>query len=114
MGSLCHCLANLSGKKIVLTSNLNLRWHNLRPFLLVLSLVTWEKEAYPHLTTTTTSFQRDAEKDKASPEPPPLQTEQSVPSAAPHKTYAPDTSKLLCSFLDVLQSLNVFLVVRGP
>ncbi|KAK4824091.1 hypothetical protein QYF61_010602 [Mycteria americana] len=47
LGSLFQCLTTLSVKKFFLISNLNLPWHNLRPFPLVLSLVTWEKRPTP-------------------------------------------------------------------
>ena len=50
-------------------------WCNLRPFPLVLSLVTWEKRPDPHLPTT--SFQVVVESNQVSPEPPPLQAKQS-------------------------------------
>lgn len=43
MRNLFHCLAILSVKYIFLITNLNLLWHNLRLFLFVLSLETWQK-----------------------------------------------------------------------
>jgi len=52
VGSLFQPLTTLSEKKYFLISNLNLPWHNLRPFPPVLLLVTW---ADPHLSTA--SFQ---------------------------------------------------------
>lgn len=39
--SLCQLFATLPMKKRSRLSSLNLRWHNLRPFPLVLALVTW-------------------------------------------------------------------------
>ncbi|KAK4827080.1 hypothetical protein QYF61_014182 [Mycteria americana] len=47
LGSLFQWLATLSVKNFFLISNLNLPWHNLRPFPFVLSLVTWEKRPTP-------------------------------------------------------------------
>ncbi|KAK4810608.1 hypothetical protein QYF61_007345 [Mycteria americana] len=47
LGSLFQCLTTLSVKKFSLISNLNLPWHNLRLFPLVLSLVNWEKRLTP-------------------------------------------------------------------
>ncbi|KAK4821803.1 hypothetical protein QYF61_003832 [Mycteria americana] len=47
LGSLFQCLTTLLVKKFFLISNLNLPWRNLRPFSLVLSLVTWEKRPTP-------------------------------------------------------------------
>ncbi|XP_072708486.1 COP9 signalosome complex subunit 5 isoform X2 [Ciconia boyciana] len=47
LGSLFQCLTTLPVKKFFLISNLNLPWHNLRPFPLVLWLVTWEKRLTP-------------------------------------------------------------------
>ena len=43
LGSLFQYFTTRSVKEFFLTSNLNLPWHNLRPFPLILSLVTWEK-----------------------------------------------------------------------
>ena len=37
-----------------------------------------------------------------------------IPSAAPHKSCAPDPLQLHCPSLDTLQALKVCLVVRGP
>jgi len=39
LGSLFQCFTTLSVKKFFLISNLNLPWHNLRPFPLILSPV---------------------------------------------------------------------------
>ncbi|KAK4832220.1 hypothetical protein QYF61_021067, partial [Mycteria americana] len=47
LGSLFQCLTTLSVNKFFLISNLNPPWCNLRPFPLVLSLVTWEKRPTP-------------------------------------------------------------------
>lgn len=42
-GQLVLCLATLSVKKLFLIANVNLPWHDLRLFLHVQLLVTWEK-----------------------------------------------------------------------
>ncbi|KAK4826742.1 hypothetical protein QYF61_010995 [Mycteria americana] len=55
LGSLFQCLITLSLKTFFLISNLNLPWHKIRLFSLVLSLATWEKVTNTHLATT--SFQ---------------------------------------------------------
>ena len=47
LGSLFQCLTTLLKKNFFLTCNLNLCWCNLRPFCLVLLLVTWEKRLTP-------------------------------------------------------------------
>jgi len=47
LGSLFQCLTTLSVKKFFLVSYLNIPWCNLRPFPLVLSLITWEKTPTP-------------------------------------------------------------------
>jgi len=49
LGSLFWCLTTLSVNKFFLISNLNLLWHNLRPFPLILSPVTNEKRPTPLL-----------------------------------------------------------------
>ena len=74
LGSLSNDLTTLSVKKFFLISNLNLPWCNLRPFPLVLLLVTWENRLrHPPATT---SFQVVVESNKVSPEPPFLQAKQ--------------------------------------
>ncbi len=61
LASAFQYLTTPSEKKFFLISNLNLPWQNLRPLLLILSLLpecqttTVGEEADPHLTTT--SFQ---------------------------------------------------------
>ena len=47
LGSLFQCLTALSEKKFLLKSDLNCPCCNLRPFPLILSLVTWEKKPTP-------------------------------------------------------------------
>ena len=47
LGSLFRCSTTLLVKKFFLISDLNLPWHNLRPFLLIPWLVTWEKRLTP-------------------------------------------------------------------
>jgi len=91
-------MLTLSVKKFFLISNLNLPRCNLRPFPLVLSLVTWEKRPTP-----------------VSLQPRLLQTKQLQFSQ-------PILSRLVlqlhhqphCSSLDRLQQLNVLLVAMGP
>ncbi|KAK4816194.1 LOW QUALITY PROTEIN: hypothetical protein QYF61_012659 [Mycteria americana] len=69
LGSLFQCLITLSVKYNFLISSLNLPWHNLRPFPLVLSLVTWEKRPTPPLYNLLSVV----ESNKVSPQPPFLQ-----------------------------------------
>jgi len=47
LGSPFQCFTTLSVKKCFLISNLNLPWHNLRPFPLILSPVSSEKRPTP-------------------------------------------------------------------
>lgn len=47
LGSVFQCLTSLSMNNFFLISSLNLPWHNLRPFSLVLSLVICEKRLTP-------------------------------------------------------------------
>ncbi|KAK4831181.1 LOW QUALITY PROTEIN: hypothetical protein QYF61_015913 [Mycteria americana] len=108
LGSLFQCLTTLSVKKFFLISSLNLPWHNLRPFPLVLSLVTWEKRPTP------TSLQplSVVESDKVSPQPPFLQAKQ--PQFPQPLLLRRTLHQLRCPSLDTPQHLHVFLVVRGP
>ena len=69
------------------------------------------EETDPQLTTA--SCQAVVESDNISPEPHPDWTIP-APSAAPHKTCAPDPSQFCCPSVDIFQVFNVFLVVRGP
>jgi len=110
LGSLFQCPTTLSEKKVFLISSLNLPWHNLSPFPPILFLLL-EKRADSHLSTT--SFQAVVESNKVSSEPPP-DWATPVPSAALDKIWAPEPVQLCCSFLDMLQGLNVFLMLRGP
>jgi len=50
-GQLCHCITTLSEKFFFLISNPNLPWHNLRPFLLVLSFYH-QREPHPPPSST--------------------------------------------------------------
>ena len=69
------------------------------------------EEANPHLTAA--SFQTVVKSDKVSPEAPLLQTEQSqFPQLLPIR-LALQILQFHCPSLDTLQSLDVFLVVRG-
>jgi len=65
LGSLFQCLTTFLLKKVFLISNLKLPCCNLKPFPLILSLVTWE-ETNTHLVTP--SFQVLVESDKVSPQ----------------------------------------------
>ena len=47
LGCLLQCLATLSEKKLFLISNLNLFWHNLRPFPLILMLLSGSRGGPP-------------------------------------------------------------------
>lgn len=47
LGSLFQCLITPPVKNLFLISGLNLPWHNLRIFCLIVSLVTWEKRSTP-------------------------------------------------------------------
>ncbi|KAK4828611.1 hypothetical protein QYF61_000063 [Mycteria americana] len=109
LGSLFQCLITPSVKKNFLISSLNLPWCNLRPFPLVLSLVTWEKRPTP------TSFQGVVESDKVSPQPPFLQAKQSqLPQLLLIRLLLQTLHQLRCPSLDTLQHLNVSLVVGDP
>jgi len=59
---LFQCLTTLLVKKFLLISNLNLPWHNLRLFPLVLVTCYLGKDTDPHFATT--SFQVVVESDK--------------------------------------------------
>ncbi|KAK4826066.1 hypothetical protein QYF61_005025 [Mycteria americana] len=93
LGSLFQCLTTLSVKKFFLISRLNLPWRNLRPFPLILSLVTWEKRPTP------TSLQ------------PPFRLNN--PSSL-IRLLLQTLHQLCYPSLDTLQHLNVSLVVGGP
>ncbi|KAK4828289.1 hypothetical protein QYF61_024954 [Mycteria americana] len=66
LGSLFQCLTTLLVKKFFLISNLNFPWCNLRPFPLVLSLVTWENPLQRKLNESrfTEKFKVDMEQQK--------------------------------------------------
>ncbi|KAK4820559.1 LOW QUALITY PROTEIN: hypothetical protein QYF61_000709 [Mycteria americana] len=111
LGSLFQCLITLSVKKNFLISSLNLPWRNLRPFPLVLSLVTWEKRPTPPLYNLLSVV----ESDEVSPQPPFLQAEQpQVPQPLPISLVLQTLPQLRCPSLDTLQPLNVSLGVGGP
>uniref|UniRef100_A0A803VZZ8 WD repeat domain 31 n=1 Tax=Ficedula albicollis TaxID=59894 RepID=A0A803VZZ8_FICAL len=63
LGSLCQCLTTLLAKKFSPTSNLNLSWHNLRPFPLIACSLGAEPD--PHLAAP--SCQGDVESQKIPP-----------------------------------------------
>ncbi|KAK4826124.1 LOW QUALITY PROTEIN: hypothetical protein QYF61_005276 [Mycteria americana] len=113
LGSLFQCLITLSVKKNFLISSLNLPWRNLRPFPLVLSLVTWEKRPTP--TSLQPPFHVVVESDEVSPQPPFLQAKQSqLPQPLLIRLLLQTLHQLRCPSLDTLQHLNVPLVVGGP
>ena len=56
LGSPFQCLTTLSEKKYFLTSSLNLPWCSLKPFPLVLSLVTQEKRPIPSSLQLPTTY----------------------------------------------------------
>jgi len=74
LGTPCQCLTTLSVKKCFLIFNLNLPWHNLRPFPLILSPVTSEKRPTPAFAVS--MFQILEESNKVSPQPTFPQTKQ--------------------------------------
>jgi len=100
LGSLFQCMINLLMKTFFIISSLNLPWHNLRPFPLVLSLVTWEKR----LMATSLQPQPPFLKAKQPPFPQPLLI----------RLVLYTLHQLHSSSLDTLWHLNVFHVVRGP
>ena len=53
LGSLFQCLTTLSEEQFFLISNMNLPWHNLRSFPLVLLHVMWEKRLTPFAVVVT-------------------------------------------------------------
>jgi len=70
------------------------------------------EEANPHHPPT--CLQAVVERDKVSPEPPLLQTEQSwFPQLFPIRSVLQTPHQLRYPSLDMLQGLNVFPVVRG-
>jgi len=56
LGSLCHCLTALAEKKFSLISNLNLPWHNVKPFTFVLSLLPGRRGRPPPLYNPSVIF----------------------------------------------------------
>ena len=102
LGSLFQCLTTLSVKKCFLISNLNLPWHNLRPFPLILSPVRRDQ---PHFTVST--FQILEESNKVSPQPPFPQTKQpQFPHPLLIGRILQAFHKPCCPSLDLLQHLN--------
>ena len=113
LGSLFQYPTTLYGKKFFLMSKVSFPWCSLRPWPLVLSLLPGRR-GQPHLTTT--SFQAAVESNKVSPEPPPLQTEQSqLPQPLPIRPVLQIPHQLRGPSLDTtFQGLDIFLLVRGP
>jgi len=95
LGSLFQYLTAISEKKCFQISKLNLPWHILKPFLLFLSLIIWEKRPTPTLPQP--SFRQLSRFVEVSLEPPPHWTIP-VPSATSHKMCAPDPSSASLSF----------------
>ncbi|KAK4820813.1 hypothetical protein QYF61_007207 [Mycteria americana] len=110
LGSMFQCLTTLS-VKFFLIPNLNVSRRNLRPFPLVLSLVTWKKRPTP--TSLQPPFRQSA--IKVSPQPPLLQAKQpQLPQPLLIRLQLQTLHQLRCPSLHTLQHLNVFLVVGGP
>ena len=110
VGSPFQCLTTLAVKKCFLISNLNLPWHNLRPFPLVLSPVRRDQ---PHSAVST--FQVMEESNNVSPQPPLPQTKE--PQFLQllligHILQA--LHKPCCPSLDLLQNLDVPSVLTCP
>ncbi|KAK4830944.1 hypothetical protein QYF61_014403 [Mycteria americana] len=109
LGSLFQCFTTLSLKKLFLILNLNLPWCNLRPFLLVLLLVSGRRDRHPP------RYNLLSESDKVSPQPPFLQAKQpQLPQPLLIRLLLQTLHQLRCPSLDTLQHLNVSLVVRSP
>ena len=89
LGSLFQFLTTLSAKKFFLLFNLNLPWHNLRPFLLILSPVTSEKRPTP---LSLQSLFR-----------PPLPQ---IPSVSPCRAYSPSPSQALLPYFGPAPALQ--------
>ncbi|KAK4829075.1 hypothetical protein QYF61_002019, partial [Mycteria americana] len=105
LGSLLQCLTTLSVKTFFLISNLNLPWHNLRPFPLVLWLVTWEKR--PTLTSLQSSFRYEGPKTehriRGAASAVPSTGDNYLPSPAGHTIF--DTSQYTVGLLGHLGTL---------
>jgi len=92
-------LTTILENKIFLKANLNLPWHNLRPFPLIILLLPGRR-GQPYLTTT--SFQAVVESNIVSLEPPLLQAESSqFPQLLFVTPCAPDPSQLHCPSEDL-------------
>ena len=112
LGNTFLCLTTVLEKWYFLLSSLNLPWQNLRPFPLILSLVTWAKRPTP---SSLQPLQVVVQSDKVFPERPLLQTEQSqLPQLLLLRPVLQTPHQLCCPSLGVVQGLDVFLAVRGP
>ena len=102
-------------KNFLLTSNLNIPSHSLKPFPLALSLSDLAgalRKGQPQLTAT--SLQVVIESSKVSPEPPLLLIEQSqLLQPLLIRPLRQTPHQLCCPPLDMLQGLDAFLVVTG-
>ena len=108
--SLFQCLTTLFVKKCFLISNLNLSWHNLRPFPLVLSPVRRDQPLFPVLAVST--FQILEEINKVSPQPSFPQTKQPQFLQSLLIGHILQALHKPCCSLDLLQDLNVLSVLR--
>ena len=117
VGSLFHCLTTLSVKKFFLISNLNLPWHNLRPFYFIslrphpVTCHQWE-ETNLALSAITSRYWKS---NKISPQPPLPQTKQPQFLQSLLIGYILQAlHKPCCPSLALLQHLNVLSVLRCP
>lgn len=94
-------------KIFFLVSNLKLPWQTLRPFSLLLSLVTWEKRLTSHLALPP-SFQTVVERGKNLP------GASKLPQLFLIRLLFQSFHQLCGPSVDILQLLNIFLIERDP
>ena len=112
LGRLSQQLITLSVKKPFLIFKLNLPWHNLRPFPLLLSLVKLGEETNTWLTTT--SFQIVVESNKVTPQPPLLQNKQPhLPQLLLVRLVLQTPHQPCCPLLNTLQHLLCLWAWKG-
>ena len=110
LGSPFQYLTTPSVKKCFLIPNLNLPWHNLRPFPLVLSPVRRDQ-----CHSAVSTFQILEESSKVSPQPPLPQTKQPQFLQSLLVAHIPQAlHKPCCPSSDLLQHLNVLSGLRCP
>lgn len=98
LGSLLQFLTTLWVKNFFLISNLNLPWHYLKPFPLILSFGMWQKRPIPTWL-----------------QPPFLQSEHpQLPQLLPITLVLQNLPQPCCPPLDTLQSLSGLLEWEGP